>query len=619
MTARPSRSNTDPLSKIYKSPLPRRQTNEGVGKGRGKSTERLRQAVTPLTSPPTSPMSPVSATSSSATTATLGRSPSAARFGFDGGYSNDASTVASSGASSPNSNSKPAAGRSPTSPTTAKARRTFPFPSNTTSRTSSTPGSPTSPTSPRSPTSPGAYAAYAHGLAPARSRSSTTATTSTSASASQTGIYTYAPSSLSPRIYPPDPVATLSVITQDSLTDAHTGELVPDRIPLWALAPGVGVLHGSTAVSLGVRLGDFSACNLANRASGPGRGTGTRGGSEAEESANERENAGGRRGQMPESMVAQAAVQLRFSEENDPAQAQAQALVAGSYLDGRASGARALSMRTTASQGEPISRPGSAVSIRSVASTVAGAATGAGAAAARRIGISNHAARESGVAVHVSHEGGGVGGDRERDGPPGHAGFAGAGAPTIHLTPPNQDPRHLSPPDMRPARPAIDTTPAATNFEGQGGADNGGLQVQGGPITGTGSSWPTPKSWPTLPNKVPGWKRGRREVMEDALEEIRISAGTETANANTKVGSQDPLAIGGGYGEGEESISGSVPMVREAQVGPGLQPGFGAEVRTESDAQLAAQMGRLEVGSVEWDKGDAVLFAIRFGGVERSC
>lgn len=35
-----------------------------------------------------------------------------------------------------------------------------------------------------------------------------------------------------------------------------------ERIPLWALAPGVGVLHGSTSASIGVKLEDFSAVNL---------------------------------------------------------------------------------------------------------------------------------------------------------------------------------------------------------------------------------------------------------------------------------------------------------------------------------------------------------------------
>ncbi|WVF68558.1 hypothetical protein IAT40_003327 [Kwoniella sp. CBS 6097] len=35
-----------------------------------------------------------------------------------------------------------------------------------------------------------------------------------------------------------------------------------DRIPLWHLAPGVGVLHGSTSASIGIKLTDFSAINL---------------------------------------------------------------------------------------------------------------------------------------------------------------------------------------------------------------------------------------------------------------------------------------------------------------------------------------------------------------------
>lgn len=69
------------------------------------------------------------------------------------------------------------------------------------------------------------------------------------------------------KIYPPAPVATLTV-TPDSatlpkLTDCATVPPPPgERIPLWALAPGVGILHGSTSASIGVRLGDFSAINL---------------------------------------------------------------------------------------------------------------------------------------------------------------------------------------------------------------------------------------------------------------------------------------------------------------------------------------------------------------------
>lgn len=35
-----------------------------------------------------------------------------------------------------------------------------------------------------------------------------------------------------------------------------------DRIPLWQLAPGVGILHGSTSASIGIHINDFSAINL---------------------------------------------------------------------------------------------------------------------------------------------------------------------------------------------------------------------------------------------------------------------------------------------------------------------------------------------------------------------
>ncbi|ODO06814.1 hypothetical protein I350_04174 [Cryptococcus amylolentus CBS 6273] len=78
-----------------------------------------------------------------------------------------------------------------------------------------------------------------------------------------------------------DPVATLTLITSSlegpvptsratspsqclrdpSKMDCSTVHPI-DRIPLWHLAPGVGVLHGSTSASIGIRLGDFSAVNL---------------------------------------------------------------------------------------------------------------------------------------------------------------------------------------------------------------------------------------------------------------------------------------------------------------------------------------------------------------------
>ncbi|WVN86847.1 uncharacterized protein L203_102021 [Cryptococcus depauperatus CBS 7841] len=87
--------------------------------------------------------------------------------------------------------------------------------------------------------------------------------------------------------YPPDPIASLTIITSSDIDldikekdqkedgpnsaplprparpgSAGSGPPPVDRIPLWHLAPGVGVLHGSTSASIGVRLGDFSAINL---------------------------------------------------------------------------------------------------------------------------------------------------------------------------------------------------------------------------------------------------------------------------------------------------------------------------------------------------------------------
>ncbi|KAK8849541.1 hypothetical protein IAR55_004876 [Kwoniella newhampshirensis] len=85
--------------------------------------------------------------------------------------------------------------------------------------------------------------------------------------------------------HPSDPIASLTVINSSldpsneeesqtkspsrprpaDLTRTQTSTSVPppvDRIPLWQLAPGVGVLHGSTSASIGIKLSDFSAINL---------------------------------------------------------------------------------------------------------------------------------------------------------------------------------------------------------------------------------------------------------------------------------------------------------------------------------------------------------------------
>ncbi len=74
--------------------------------------------------------------------------------------------------------------------------------------------------------------------------------------------------------YPADPVAALAVVTDETVVDAGgapkeggllattSSQSPPDRIPLWSLAPGVGILQGSTSNSMGVKLSDFSAINL---------------------------------------------------------------------------------------------------------------------------------------------------------------------------------------------------------------------------------------------------------------------------------------------------------------------------------------------------------------------
>ena len=72
--------------------------------------------------------------------------------------------------------------------------------------------------------------------------------------------------------YAPAPVASLT-ITSDLIVPGATVPPPTERIPLWALAPGVGVLHGSTSASVGIRLADFSARNLEDESVDLGRTT----------------------------------------------------------------------------------------------------------------------------------------------------------------------------------------------------------------------------------------------------------------------------------------------------------------------------------------------------------
>lgn len=72
---------------------------------------------------------------------------------------------------------------------------------------------------------------------------------------------------------PDEPIAMLTLVSGPSphrtsgasVTSTGSGGRHADRIPLWALAPGVGILHGSTWRGLGIHLTDFSAINLTQR------------------------------------------------------------------------------------------------------------------------------------------------------------------------------------------------------------------------------------------------------------------------------------------------------------------------------------------------------------------
>lgn len=79
------------------------------------------------------------------------------------------------------------------------------------------------------------------------------------------------------RIYPRDPIASLTIITTPSHPQSRPAtwsgpsdrslplpQAQSERLPLWALAPGMNVLQGSTSASIGIKLGDFSALNLVN-------------------------------------------------------------------------------------------------------------------------------------------------------------------------------------------------------------------------------------------------------------------------------------------------------------------------------------------------------------------
>ncbi|KIR34634.1 hypothetical protein I352_02885 [Cryptococcus deuterogattii MMRL2647] len=110
--------------------------------------------------------------------------------------------------------------------------------------------------------------------------------------------------------YPPDPIAALTIIMSSlespavmkdeidgtdnaapssaslswrNLSQSSISYTSPvDRIPLWQLAPGVGILHGSTSASIGIHINGFSAISLVGESGNVEQG-------EAEKKIKERE------------------------------------------------------------------------------------------------------------------------------------------------------------------------------------------------------------------------------------------------------------------------------------------------------------------------------------------
>ncbi|KAE8542473.1 hypothetical protein D1P53_001252 [Cryptococcus gattii VGV] len=178
-----------------------------------------------------------------------------------------------------------------------------------------------------------------------------------------------------------------------------------DRIPLWQLAPGVGILHGSTSASIGIRINDFSAINLVGESGNVEQ-------REAEKKIKEREVLG--LGIKTEVMGMD---ELRA-------------------IDGTEGISEAL--KAPVLLGRPTSRPSSTapVSVETLSGTKMDSSTSTGATA----------------------------------------------YPTTHITPPELSTKSI----VRPWRLL------------------------------SSQSWPAPVS------KVAGWRKGRKEMMEDILEELEL-------------------------------------------------------------------------------------------------
>ncbi|WVQ66336.1 uncharacterized protein L199_004515 [Kwoniella botswanensis] len=258
--------------------------------------------------------------------------------------------------------------------------------------------------------------------------------------------------------YKDDPIASLTVISSSPPTADNTSTLaskesneilrshisptsshklspgtVPppiDRIPLWHLAPGVGILHGSTSSSIGIKLSDFSAINLLGEnengsanANTNGDGTSNRDILKKEVSKSEVEKLG---------IKTETIVNCHdFSKEN------------GSSTSLHTHGALSTSTGTGAG-GITISRPSSTTPLP------------------QPIGIPKP------PSDHV---------------------------PTRQKT---QNQTHLTPPNHHP------------------GLGNRSFSIGQRINSSSNQSWPAPVS------SVPGWRKGRKELMEDTLEEMGL-------------------------------------------------------------------------------------------------
>lgn len=233
--------------------------------------------------------------------------------------------------------------------------------------------------------------------------------------------------------YPPDPIASLTIIMSSlespavikgevdrtdnaapssaslswrTLSQSLTSYTTPvDRIPLWQLAPGVGILHGSTSASIGIHINDFSAINLVGESGNVEQG-------EAEKKIKEREVEG-----------------LGIKTE-----------VIGMDELGARDGTEGISetLKASAMLGRPTSRPSSTTPVP--------------------MGTSSGTKMDSSTSMGATTY------------------------PTTHFTPPEPSTKSIA------------------------------------------RSWRllSSQSWPAPVSKVSGWRKGRKEMMEDILEELKL-------------------------------------------------------------------------------------------------